>query len=209
MSASDSTRGFQGLIRGAVLVSLSLIAIACQSVNSPSPPRHPAAVPNSHAPGEVDHPELVPFIVPDTESLPGLVLDDADAVLVGDWQYSTHTPPYVGYGYLHDQKSGKGEKSVTYQPYFHRAGTYELRISHCFNIRRSTNTLVQVRSAKALDEFRINQQEIPEHNRLFRTIGYFDFNQGRDQWIKISNSGTDGKYVIADAIQLIEIQPSP
>ena len=64
---------------------------------------HPDAVPNTHAPGEVDRPELVPFIVADPTKLPGIVVDETAAVLVGKWQYSTHTPPYVGLGYLHDQ----------------------------------------------------------------------------------------------------------
>src|SRR5262245_65774300 len=77
---------------------------------------HPDAVANIHPPGEVDVPELVPFVVANPASLPGIVVDETSAVLVGRWQYSTHTPPYVGLGYLHDMKEGKGEKSVTFTP---------------------------------------------------------------------------------------------
>ena len=62
---------------------------------------HPQALLSSHAPGEVDRQEMVPFIVADPASLPGIVVDETAAELVGDWQYSTHTPPYVGLGYLH------------------------------------------------------------------------------------------------------------
>lgn len=186
--------------------SLALAGCQCSKpLQIVAPPQHPDAIKNTHAPGEVDRPELVPFVVPFAQSLPGFVLDDADAILEGEWQYSTHTPPYVGYGYLHDQKSGKGKKSVTYSPTFKRSGIYELRISHCYNIRRSTNTLVQVQSASGLHEFRINQQQVPEHDRLFRTLGRFRFHMGNDHWIKISNKGTEGKYVIADAIQLLEV----
>jgi hypothetical protein len=165
---------------------------------------HPAAVANTHAPGEVDKPELVPFIVADPASLLGIVVDETAATLEGTWQYSTHTPPYVGLGYLHDQKDGKGHKSVTFTPDLPRDGWYEVRLSHCYNVRRSTNTPVTVHHADGETTIRINQQEVPEHGQLFRTLGVFRFKQGKQGWVRIANDGTDGKYVIADAVQWIE-----
>ena len=164
---------------------------------------HPDAVPNIHPPGEVDNPELVPFIVKDPKRLPGIVVDETEAVLVGKWQYSTHTPPYVGLGYLHDQKSRKGESSVTFKPDLPIAGTYEVRLSHCYNIRRSTNTPVTIHHADGDTTVRINQQEIPQHDRLFRSLGTFRFAAGKHGWVRISTAGTDGKYVIADAVQFL------
>jgi len=53
---------------------------------------HPKAVKNIHPPGEVDRPEMVKFIVADPSSLPGIVVDETAAELVGEWQYST---PYA------------------------------------------------------------------------------------------------------------------
>src|SRR5436190_10434943 len=94
---------------------------------------HPKAVKNIHAPGEVDRPEMVKFIVADPASLPGIVVDETAAELVGEWQYSTHTPPYVGLGYLHDMKAGKGTKSVTFTPTLPKSGWYEVRLAHCYN----------------------------------------------------------------------------
>lgn len=135
-----------------------------------------------------------------------MVLDETDAELAGEWQYSTHTPPYVGIGYLHDQKSGKGSKSVIWRPDIPDTGTYEVRISHCYNIRRATNTPVTIMHAKGETTLRINQQEIPEHGRLFRSLGVFEFEKGTQGTITISNDGTDvTKVVIADAVQLIRI----
>ncbi len=170
---------------------------------------HPEAVANIHPAGEVDKPELVPYIVADPASLPGIVVDETAAKLVGKWQYSTHTPPYVGLGYLHDQKEGKGEKSVTFVPDLPAEGLYEVRIAHCYNIRRATNTPVTIHHADGETTVRINQQETPQHDRLFRTLGKFRFAAGRDGWVRISNEGTDGKYVIADAVQWLPVaQPS-
>jgi hypothetical protein len=162
---------------------------------------HPDAVPNEHPPGDVDKPELVPFIVADPASLPGIVVDETSATLVGRWQYSTHTPPYVGLGYLHDQKGDKGEKSVTFIPDLPHDGLYEVRVAHCYNIRRAIDTPVTIHHADGEATIRINQQETPQHDRLFRSLGTFRFQAGRSGWVRISNEATDGKYVIADAVQ--------
>jgi hypothetical protein len=162
---------------------------------------HPDAVPNTHPPGEVDNPALVPFIVADPATLPGIVVDDTAATLVGKWQYSTHTPPYVGLGYLHDQKEGKGAKSVTFTPVLPQDGWYEVRLAHCYNVRRATNAPVTVHHADGEKVIRINEQDVPEHEKLFRTLGTFRFKAGTNGWVRISNDGTEGKHVIADAIQ--------
>ncbi|MGI9443054.1 MAG: hypothetical protein ACR2N1_11350 [Rubripirellula sp.] len=166
---------------------------------------HPSAIPNVHAKGEVDRAELVPFIIRNRDQLVGVILDETDAELVGKWQYSTHTPPYVGIGYLHDQKTGKGKKSVTYRPTLPKAGLYEVRMSHCYNIRRSTNTRITIGHQDGETALRINQQEVPEHKKLFRTLGRFRFSKGTGAWLTIATDGTDGKYVIADAVQFIPV----
>ncbi len=167
---------------------------------------HPKTVPNIHPPGEVDRPEMVKFIVADAALLPGIVVDEMDAELVGEWQYSTHTPPYVGLGYLHDMKSGKGAKSVTFTPTLPKAGWYEVRLAHCSNVRRSTKTPVTIHHADGDAKMVINQQQEPEHGRLFRTLGTFRFEAGRAGWVRVSNEGTEAdKVVIADAVQFLPV----
>lgn len=169
------------------------------------PDAHPEAIANEHPPGEVDNPKLVPFVVSDPNSLDGIVVDETEATLVGKWQYSTHTPPYVGIGYLHDLKQGKGSSSVTFTPLLPQAGKYEVRLSHCYNIRRSTNTPVTIHHSDGDTTLRINQQETPEHNQLFRTLGVFRFEAGNRGWVRISTEDTEGKYVIADSVQFIPV----
>ncbi|MEO0445869.1 MAG: xanthan lyase, partial [Verrucomicrobiota bacterium] len=104
-------------------------------------------MPNKHAAGHVDIPENVQYIVPSADELEGIVLDETEAELTGSWQYSTHTPPYVGIGYLHDQKSEKGKKSVTWKLPISQTGMYEVRVSHCSNGRRSTRAPITIRHA--------------------------------------------------------------
>ncbi|WP_009961842.1 xanthan lyase [Verrucomicrobium spinosum] len=179
----------------------------------PPPPTlkpHPKAVANIHAPGEVDRPELVPFIVSDPSKLPGIVVDETAAELVGDWQYSTHTPPFIGLGYLHDMKAGKGTKSVTFTPDLPKAGRYEVRVAHCYNVRRATNTPVTIHHAGGDTLVRINQQEEPAHDRLFRSLGVFEFTAGKSGFVRISTEGTDPtKVVVADAVQFLPVPETP
>ena len=52
---------------------------------------------------------------------------------------------------------------------------------------------------------RINQQETPEIDRLFRSLGRFRFRAGNAGWVRFSTQDTDGKYVIADAVQFIPV----
>lgn len=182
-----------------VAMLFAMALLAAPIVNKLKP--HPDAVPNAHAEGEVDKPELVPFIVKDPASLPGIVVDDTSATLVGKWQYSTHTPPYVGLGYLHDQNEGKGAKSVTFTPNLPSDGLYEVRLAHCYNVRRSTNAPVTIHHAEGEKAVRINEQEPSQHAKLFTTLGTFRFRAGTNGWVRISNEGTTGKYVIADAVQ--------
>lgn len=192
------------------LTYLVMLTHLCASEQDPPKKQkpHPAAIPNEHAAGAVDRPELLPFIIRSRDKLLGIVLDETDAELVGEWQYSTHTPPYVGIGYLHDQKTGKGNKSVTYRPTLPKDGVYEVRMSHCYNIRRSTNTPITIGHCDGETILRVNQQQVPEHNKVFRTLGRFRFNQGTGGWVTIATNGTDGKYVIADAVQFIQVKES-
>lgn len=164
---------------------------------------HPGAVPNAHPPGDVDIAANVRFIIANPKTLPGIVLDETDAVLKGQWQYSTHTPPYVGIGYLHDQKADKGNKSATWTPDFPKAGNYEVRVSHCYNLKRPINTPVTIIHATGKTIIGINQQNIPRHGRLFRSLGVFAFKKGKTGSVMISNEGTEGKYVIVDAVQFL------
>jgi len=187
--------------------ALSLMILITLGAASEALKPHPKALPNKHAPDEVDRPEMLKFIVTNPISLPGIVVDETSATLVGEWEYSTHTPPYAGLGYLHDMKAGKGAKSVTFTPELPKAGWYEVRLAHCYNVRRSTKTPVTIHHADGDTTVRINQQQEPEHDCLFRTLGTFRFEAGRVGWVRVSNEGTEpDKVVIADAVQFLSVQ---
>ena len=190
-----------------VLALLGALTCAVLAAPAPKLTPHPEALPNTHAPGEVDRPELVPSIVADPAALPGIVVDETAALLVGKWQYSTHTPPYVGLGYLHDLRADKGAKSATFTPELPRAGWYEVRLAHCYNVRRTTTAPITIRHADGETTVRVNQREEPPHARLWRPLGTFRFAAGRAGFVRIGNAGTADGYVIADAIQFLPAPP--
>ena len=154
-------------------------------------------------PSQVDKPEMIRFIKPDPKALPGIVVDDVDAKLIGQWKHSVHTPPFVGKSYVHDMKEGKGEKSATFTPEIPKAGLYEVRMSHNSNVRRANGVPVTIRHADGETVVKVNEGEHAPIEKLFRSLGTFRFEKGKAGSITIGTQGTDGKYVIVDSVQLL------
>ncbi|MBN38107.1 MAG: xanthan lyase, partial [Opitutae bacterium] len=102
---TSKRRGLRFVIRIAPILFLGPIGASAER-KTPSLPK----------PSQVDKPVMIAFIKPDSEALPGIVVDDVDAKLVGQWKHSVHTPPFVGKSYLHDMKEAKGKKSATFTP---------------------------------------------------------------------------------------------
>ncbi len=132
----------------------------------------------------------------------GITVDDKEATLVGTWKASTFSRPYVGDGYLHDDKGGKGEKSATFTPKLLKAGDYEVLISYTAAMGRSTKTPVTIKSADGDKTVLVNQEIAPKIDGLFHSLGKFRFAAGGDGSVSISNKDTEG-YVIVDAVRFV------
>ena len=156
-------------------------------------------------PDQVDKPENIKFIVPDKSKLTGIVVDDVEAKLVGEWKHSVHTPPFVGKSYIHDMKEKKGEKSATFTPNLPRTGLYEVRISHNSNIRRANGVPITIHHAKGKSVVLINEGDPAPIAKLFRSIGIFEFKKGKAGSVTIGTDGTEGKYVIVDSVQFLVV----
>lgn len=141
----------------------------------------------------------------DAAKLPGIVLDDDKATLVGQWTTSVHSSGFVGKQYLHDNKEGKGEKSATWAIAVPAAGKYEVRISYREGTTRSTETPVLIKSANGEKTVKVNQQKAPDLANGFVSLGVFSFTPQTPGSVSISNAGTSG-HVVVDAVQLL---PAP
>jgi hypothetical protein len=137
-------------------------------------------------------------------ALTGITVDDKDAKLVGTWKASTFTKPYVGVGYIHDDRAGKGEKSATFTPKLPKAGEYEVLISYTTGGTRSTNTPVTISFDGGEKTITVDQTKPPKIDKLFHSLGKFPFKAGVAGSVTISNKGTDG-HVIVDAVRFVSV----
>ena len=165
-----------------------------------------AADPRLPRPDQVDKPENIRYIISDPRTLPGIVVDNTEAVLVGQWKHRVHTPPFVGVSYIHDMKEKKGEKSATFTPDLPHTGLYEVRVSHNTNIRRANGVPIKILHAKGKSLVLINEGDPAPIRKLFRSLGKFKFKKGRSGSVTICTHGTDGKYVIVDSVQFLPVE---
>ncbi|MBI1373796.1 MAG: FAD-dependent oxidoreductase [Phycisphaera sp.] len=135
----------------------------------------------------------------DAKKLPGVVVDNSDARLTGDWVEGAVTSPRVGPTYHHDDNKAKGEKTATYTAKL-KPGRYEVRVAYPVNPNRATNVPVTVRYDGGERTVLLNERQAPKIDGAFASLGVFAF--GGDATVVISNKDTDG-YVIVDAVQFL------
>lgn len=135
-------------------------------------------------------------------SLPGIVLDDADARIVGDWKHSRNIRPFIGSGYLTDDNDGKGQKTLTFTPAISKAGRYDVRLAYTHGEGRAKNAKVTVFHADGEDVVFVDESEAPPIEGQFISLGKFRFEKDGAGYVLISNEGTSG-FVTVDALQLL------
>jgi hypothetical protein len=137
-------------------------------------------------------------------SLAGITIDDKDAKLVGAWKASQYTKPYVGDGYVHDDKAGKGEKTATFTPKLPKAGEYEVLIAYTGGTSREKAVPVTIVFDGAEKTITIDQTKAPKIDGLFHSLGKFKFQAGEAGSVTIANRGTEG-HVIVDAVRFVPV----
>jgi hypothetical protein len=137
--------------------------------------------------------------------LPGIVLDDAQARVVGDWRQSQFSKSYIGDGYLGDRDEGKGAKTLTFTPPIPRSGRYEVRLAYSPLSNRATNTPVTIFHADGEHTIAVDQRETPPISGRFVSLGQFRFEKDGEGYVLVSNEGTTG-HVVVDALQFIPVE---
>ena len=136
------------------------------------------------------------------QSLPGIVLDNDQAMLTGNWEPSNHSPRFVGNGYMHDSGSERGSKVATFNFKVLESGRYEVRVSYAAGANRSTKVSIAVQDYIDVHHKTINQRQPPAIDGLFASLGIYQFDVSTPGMLTISNAGADG-HVIVDAVQLL------
>jgi hypothetical protein len=138
----------------------------------------------------------------DPAKLPGMVIEEDDAQLLG-FSMAGHTVyPYVGAGYRHDGDADKGRQLARFLFRVEKSGRYEVRVGYSAHGNRATNVPVSILHAGGEEKVMVNQRKQPEIDNLFHSVGTFSFEASKEYEVKIANEGTDG-HVILDAIQIL------
>ncbi len=144
-------------------------------------------------------------IVSNPASLPGIVLDDTDAIKTGEWVDSVYYKSYVGVGYIHDDNAAKGERNVLFRTDLPTGGMYEVRMSYTPGESRAPNVPITLQTADGERIVTLDQREVPRLDGLFTSLGTFRFTNDQTAEVMISNVGTRG-HVIVDAVQFLLIE---
>ncbi|MDP1590691.1 MAG: FAD-dependent oxidoreductase [Prosthecobacter sp.] len=138
----------------------------------------------------------------DPKTLPGIVLDDTQAELKGEWSHSSGFKPHIGTGYLHDDKRADGQSIASFRFKAPKSGKYDLRMAYSAHETRATKVPVTIESGGRKTELKVDQTQPRPAGEAFRSIGVVELDGASETTITVSNTGTDG-VVILDALQLI------
>jgi hypothetical protein len=142
----------------------------------------------------------------DPKSLPGIVVDDAQATLSGSWRSSTANRPFVGAGYQHNGESSSDTLSATFQASLPKSGLYEVRLAYPQNANRASNVPVTITHATGSVTKKVSQKELPSIDGIFVSLGQYSFRSEQPAKVVVSCGGVDG-YVVIDAIQWVPVDP--
>ena len=140
----------------------------------------------------------------DPKSLHGLILDDAQAELSGDWERSTNFKPHVGAGYLHDEKRSDGKSRAVFRFQAPADGEFELRMAYSAHETRTTRLPVTLSDDTGAQALLVDQTIPLPSGQAFRPIGRVRLRQGTTYALTVTNQDTGG-FVILDAFQLLPV----
>lgn len=142
----------------------------------------------------------------DPKTLPGIVLDDAQAELKGPWSRSSNFKPHIGTGYLHDDQRGDGQSTAVFRFRAPKSGRYDLRMAYSAHETRAAKVPLTVETGGRSVELQVDQTRPLPAGEAFRSVGHVDLVKDAETIITLGNAGTEG-FVILDALQLVEATP--
>ena len=140
----------------------------------------------------------------DSKSLPGLILDDAQAELSGDWERSTNFKPHIGTGYLHDEQRSDGKSRAVFRFKAPADGEFELRMAYSAHETRTKCLPVTIVGGGAELRFIVDQTQPLPAGEAFRPIGRVRLRQEVEYTLTVTNQETRG-FAIVDAFQLLPV----
>ncbi len=142
--------------------------------------------------------------ITDNDGTIDIIVDNQDANVskVGTWDYNPNVAGFYGTDYHHDQNSGKGTKSFTFEPSIPITGSYEVFMQWSSSGNRASNVPVDINHDGGTTTVTIDQTT---GGGAFNSLGTFTFTASTGS-VTIRTTGTNG-YVIADAVRFLEAGP--
>ena len=141
--------------------------------------------------------------------LAGVIYDNDDAELVGEWTESTFSSNRFGANYVHDDQKNKGKNKIIFRGSLPESGTYEIRFAYNASGNRAANLPLTVIAQDGKHKVTLDQTKAPGIGGLFQPVGRFTFEKGGDCEVIVETHGTEGRYVIVDALQFIAVKDIP
>ncbi|MBC8355730.1 MAG: FAD-dependent oxidoreductase [Planctomycetes bacterium] len=139
----------------------------------------------------------------DPKSLPGIVMDDVDAIKSGEWTSGAGLKGYVGYGYLY--ASPQSKSMIKFAPVVTKAGTYEVRLGYGHHENRGKTVSVTVDAGGAQKAHRINMSEPAPLEHGFISLGTVTLKANEFCRVTVSSEGAGG-FAHADSVQLLPVK---
>jgi hypothetical protein len=141
-----------------------------------------------------------PVPSPKRSDLTGIVMDDSQAKLEGDWREGTGLQGYFEKGYRYNGNGG----TATYRPKLPSAGKYEVRVQHHPHENRAGAAIVAVQTAGERVSKTINQKKKAPLKFGFTSLGTYEL---KPETAEVVFTVTPGKgNVHIDAVQLVPVK---
>lgn len=139
------------------------------------------------------------------ETLKGIVLDDTQAKLTGNWITSRSAKKFIGASYSHESNTRDGKAVARFETKLPESGRYEVRYAYTPNGNRSSQVKVKLQHAQGTETRMINQKKMPPLEGHFVSLGEYEFSPDQLATVEVSNESADG-YVIIDAVQWVPVK---
>lgn len=134
----------------------------------------------------------------DPDEIEGILVDDRDAELSGKWTEGQGLRRYVGYGYQYASASSGAKATFVLRT--EKPGRYRLDVYSQPHENRAVATPVRVTAGDGSREYRINQRDVEDEQRI--VVDEFDLPAEAEVTVVIGTSDAGGT-VHVDAVRLL------
>ncbi len=139
----------------------------------------------------------------DVKSVKGVVMDDTEAKLSGNWQQSGAAKSFLGDGYRHDGKAMDGMAAASFTTKLPKAGRYTVMLACPPNTNRASNAAVEIQHAGGAVVVEVDLRSgKPSDGVSWIELGTHEF--GEDGTVTVSNKGADG-YLVIDGVRWVPV----